>query len=91
MERRTFLKAVFAAAVVPASVVECLYRPEKKGLSEKDLRDMIKTTLSDMPTDWRDGFTDWKNYACSFKGIPLEFKPNLSETDDEIYVADEPK
>ena len=28
MKRRTFLKAVFAAAVAPASVVRCLYRPE---------------------------------------------------------------
>lgn len=28
MQRRTFLKVVFAAAVAPASVVKALYRPE---------------------------------------------------------------
>jgi len=34
MLRRTFLKAVFAAAVAPASVVKCLYQPTRPGLTK---------------------------------------------------------
>ena len=48
MQRRTFLKAVFAAAVAPASVVKALYRPEA-GLSDKDIADVLTATLNDLP------------------------------------------
>ena len=50
MLRRTFLKAVFAAAVAPASAVKALYRPGA-GLTDDTIRDLIATTLNALPKD----------------------------------------
>jgi hypothetical protein len=50
MNRRTFLKAVFAAAVTPASVVRALYSP-KAGMSDRDIADVITMTLNDLKVD----------------------------------------
>lgn len=48
MDRRTFLKGLFAATVVPSSVVKALYQPNA-GMSEKDLCYIITETLNELP------------------------------------------
>jgi hypothetical protein len=48
MDRRTFLKAVFAASVAPASCVKSLYRPST-GLTDGEISDLISVTLHDLP------------------------------------------
>ena len=48
MDRRTFLKGLFAVAVTPPSIVKALYRPQA-GIGQKDLCDLITATLHDMP------------------------------------------
>lgn len=47
MDRRTFLKGLFVAAVTP-SAVRVLYSP-KAGLSDKDISELITATLNDLP------------------------------------------
>ena len=48
MDRRTFLKGLFAVAVTPPSIVKVLYRPEA-GISQKDLCDLITEILHQLP------------------------------------------
>lgn len=46
MERRDFLKCLFATALAPASAVKELYRPR---LSDRDIADVITATLHELP------------------------------------------
>jgi len=96
MNRRSFLKAVFAAAVAPASVVKALYRPEIPFgidywfLVQPALHEEIKAAL------FRPGIVKTKPDIGQifFKGVPLVFKPDLDYldyTDNCLYIADKPK
>lgn len=81
MDRRTFLKGVFAVAVTPASAVLEVYRP-RGGVSEKDLRELITATLQDMDFDEP---IRWKNYYNSYQAVGQIHKG------DAVYYADKLK
>jgi len=75
MLRRTFLKAVFAAAVAPASAVKALYRPQV-GLTDDTIRDLIATTLNALPPISLDRQVKFKNYVFAFQPT----RPGLTKT-----------
>ena len=94
MKRRTFLKAVFAAAVAPASVVKCLYEPKAVAVEwtristtyHWDNRELIKGQADDYIREGQAVVRSERSGKISFKGVPLEFKPNLDYTDNCLYI-----
>ena len=74
MNRRTFLKGLFVAAVTPASCVRALYRPEirwgieywvlpPEGTPERKVFLLRK----DLPPVVLDKATRWKQYYCEYQ------------------------
>jgi len=76
------------AGIVP----DCWYWADVKlmmwGFLERDESKFPRTLPSNIALSQH---TFRKRTPIYFKGVQLEYKPNLSETDDEIYIADEPK